>query len=271
MGIFGTKIKNRTLESVRYSFGGDMLGSYSSAELKLAGDGKATLVFESKKYHAGRMETTTYEVPAQELENVKALMLEYDQYAGSKRPRSKIQVMDAGTGTLSFDFTDGSDFSLSTDLDLTRKQSEGFAKIREYIYSLAKDRDPVSYVKEERQMSVSVNGYLEFFFIRDGVTEEDLELIGGEHQVNSYGDNGKAFSLEQKLDFSGLTELVTGGKPVTLAYSQPEDLVIIFYGDFQPMPGLYELGSMEKAYTTTLDLLAGMEGTYNFFVYRDEF
>lgn len=270
MGILETKFKNRDLESVYYSYGGDMLGSYRSAKLQLADDGKATLVFEQKSYHAGRLETTTYEVPAEELEKVKALMLEYNQYAGSKRPRSKMQVMDAGSDHLSFDFVDGSDFSLSTDLNLTKKQNEGFYKIRDYLYALAQDREPVSYVKEERQMSVSIGGYMEFFYIRDGVTDTDLALVGGEHEVASYGDNGKAYKLDQKLDVSALAE-ATSGKPVTLAYSEPEDLVIIFYGEYQPAAGLYELGYIEKAYTSTLELLATMDGTYNFYVYEDEF
>ncbi len=268
MIILGNKYKNATLESVRYSYGGDMLGSYTSVELRLADDGKATLVTESKSYHAARMVTTTYEVPAEELENVKAMMLEYGQYAGSKRPRSKIQVMDGGTDRLTFDFTDGSDFSLSTDLNLTGKQTEGFWAIRDYLYSLAKDKTPVSTEIEERRLQVSLDGYTEIFNIRDGVTDEDLAMLGGEHEVTSYSDNEKIFYPERKLDVSGLDPAGPGGAGV-LAYYEPWGDVVIFYGDFQPAPGLYELGSLDHVYSSTIDLLKGMEGTYSFYVYTE--
>lgn len=262
------KYKNSTLGSVRYSYGGDMMGSYESVTLSGDEGDTATLIFESKSFHAARMQTTTYEVPIGELEKVKEMMLEYNQYAGSKRPRSKIQVMDGGTATLSFYFNEGGSFSLSDNLNLTKKQNEGFWAIRNYISGLAQGRTPVSQEIEERRLQVSIDGYTEIFNIRDGVTDEDLAMLGGEHEVTSYGDNEKIFYPERKLDVSCLNEAGPGGAG-TLAYYEPWGDVVIFYGDFQPAPGLYELGSLDHVYSSTIDLLKGMEGTYSFYVYTE--
>ena len=262
------KYKNSTLGSVRYSYGGDMLGSYSSITLSGDEGDTATLTFESKSFHAARMETTTYEVPMEELEKVKEMMLEYNQYAGSKRPRSKIYAMDAGTSTLSFYFNEGGSFSLNDNLNLTKKQNEGFWAIRDYISGLAQGRTPVSHEIEERELWMNVNGYTEIFRIRDGVTEEDLQMLTGEHEITSDGDNRKVFYLEEKLDV-GCLELAGPGRAGTLAYDEAAGCVVIFCGDFESAPGLYELGNIEKVYTSTVELLAGMEGTYNFYVYSE--
>ena len=259
------KYKNSTLGSVRYSYGGDMTGSYNAISLSGDEGDTALLIFEGKEHHAARMVTTTYEVPMEELEKVKAMMLEYDQYAGSKRPRSKIYALDAGTSTLSFYFNEGGSFSLNDNLNLTKKQNEGFWAIRDYLQSLAQGREPVSQEIEERELGLIVDGYTEIFKIRDGVTEEDLEMLAGEHEITSYSNNEKIFYPEEKLDVSGL-KLAGPGGAGTLAYYEPWGDVVIYYGDFEPAPGLYELGNLETVYNSTIELLAGMEGTYTFYV-----
>jgi len=264
----GNKYKNSTLDSVRYSFGGDMMGSYQAVSLSRDGDGPAILVTEGKEHHAARMVTTTYEVPADELDKIKELMLQYDQYAGSKRRRSPIQAMDAGSGSLSFYFDDGSSFTLNSEQELNSKQSEGFRTITDYLFGLSKGKTPVSQEIEERELRMMVDGYTEIFNIRDGVTEEDLELLGGSHEVTSYGDYEKIFYPERKLDVSGLKEAVSG-EAGTLAYFEPWGNVVIFTGPFEPSPGLYELGSLNYVYPSTIELLKGMEGTYDFYVYSE--
>ncbi|MCR5181444.1 MAG: hypothetical protein K6D56_00300 [Clostridia bacterium] len=93
-------------------------------------------------------------------------------------------------------------------------------------------------------------------------------MLGGEQEITSYGDNEKIFYPERKLDVSGLKEAGPGGAGV-LAYYEPWGDVVIFYGDFQPAPGLYELGSLDHVYSSTIDLLKGMEGTYSFYVYTE--
>ncbi|MBQ7702966.1 MAG: hypothetical protein IJT40_01180 [Firmicutes bacterium] len=121
---------------------------------------------------------------------------------------------------------------------------------------------------EERELRMTVDGYTEIFKIRDGVTEEDLQMLGGEHEITSYSNNEKIFYPEQRLDVSNLEPAGPGGAGV-LAYYEPWGDVVIYYGDFEPAPGLYELGNLEHVYNSTVELLAGMEGTYNFYVYSE--
>ncbi len=268
MMFFMNRYKDAALESVRYSYGGDMMGSYQSAELKDGTGGKATLTVERREYHSARMVTTTYEVSGDELEKIRELMLEYDQVRGSKRPRSKIEVMDEGTAHLSFRFAEGYVIDLNSDLDLKAKQSEGFRIIRDYLFGLAGEGTLISQETEERQIRLALDGYTEIFNIRNGVTEEDCLKLGGDHEITSYGDNEKIFYPEEKLDVSGLEPAVSGA-PGTLAYYEPWGDVVIFYGEFRPAEGLYELGSLTNVYNSTLELLAGMEGTYRFYAYSE--
>ncbi len=265
----GSKYKNSTLKSVDYSFGGDMLGSYKAARLETDGHGGARLVLRGKKHHAARVVTATYEVPGSALQKAKEMMLAYDMYGASKRPRSDLIALDAGSSTLSFSFVDKPGFDVGSELKFSDKQRNGYRAIHEYLYGLAKGKQPVSVQKEERRISLNITGYQLRFNIRDSVAKEDYDLLGGKHRVTPHGDNAKIFYPSRKFDVSGLSPAKSGAAG-SLAYYEPRGEVMIFFNPFEPMPGLYELGELEMARSTALKLIAEMpEGEYDVYAFSD--
>ena len=269
MAFGGNAYKDKTLQAVRYSYGGDMMGSHQGYSLERVGKGGTVLVTESREHHAARLVTKQYNVPADAMQHVKDLMLANDLHGASKRPLSKMVVLDAGTGHLHFSFTDAESFDVASNQDLTSKQQNGYRAVRQYLESLAEDRTPVSVTREERRLALVLNGYQLRFSIRDSVTEEDLGLLMGKQKVTAYADNEKIFYPAKKLDVSGLAP-AHSGKAGTLAYYAPWGDVVIFYADFAPAPGLYELGELEEACSSALKLLADMpEGEYHFYGFTE--
>ena len=74
-------------------------------------------------------------------------------------------------------------------------------------------------------------------------------------EIEDYSTNEKIFYPESALDTSD-TPLATSGSG-TLAYYDPWDDVVFFYGDYNENPGLFELGQVVSGE----ELISQMSGT----------
>lgn len=129
------KFGKDTLKSCEYSVGGGMLGGYERLVLRRDGDG-AVLIHSCKETHADPENVRRYRKDANTLDRAARIALEYNLYGASKRPRSRIEVLDGETSHVEFTFSKG-EFSVSDRLVLSRHMRKGFSEFRNYLYLLA--------------------------------------------------------------------------------------------------------------------------------------
>lgn len=94
-----------------------------------------------------------------------------------------------------------------------------------------------------RRISVQSGGHTMVYELNDGSAADSLyEMLPLRADVEDYSDNEKIFYPEQTLNTSD-SPLARGGTG-TLAYYEPWDDVVFFYGDYAGNPGLFELGQV---------------------------
>lgn len=107
-------------------------------------------------------------------------------------------------------------------------------------------RSQTENTKEGRgQMHIEViaNSGTAIFILNNSSAASALyEQLPLQLDLQDYGDNEKIFYPSEKLDTSN-TPMAKGGVG-TLAYYAPWGDVVIFYKDFRPARGLYELGQL---------------------------
>lgn len=95
---------------------------------------------------------------------------------------------------------------------------------------------------EPMQISVRADGGIVVFELNDSRAAQMLyEQLPLTIEVENYSTNEKIFYPPQELD-TGDAPQADGGAG-TLAYYAPWGDVVMFYGDFNPSGGLYELGN----------------------------
>jgi hypothetical protein len=125
------------LKSCEYSVGGGMLGGCERIVLRREGDG-AVLIHSMKETHADKEIICEYKKGAETLDRAARIALDYNLYGASRRPRSRIEILDGDTSHVEFTFTKG-EFSVSDRLVLSRHMKKGFSEFRNYLYSLASE------------------------------------------------------------------------------------------------------------------------------------
>lgn len=256
------KYENAQLLSCRSSYGGDMNGSYRSIELRKISDTEAELIVEEQEAVWTRKETRKYPVNIAELDHVKQMVLEKHLPAAEKRPMSEFFAYDAGSSSFSCWFENGESFSISSNQELKKKETEGVREVVAYLRSLASGEAVVEV--EPHEIRISTNeGYTLMFQMNECQATDDLiawieTLDDAQVEISDYSSNEKIFYPDVELDVSDCP-LAESGEAGTLAYYAPWGDVVIFYDSFSPAAGLYELGKIDDLYETTREAIADME------------
>lgn len=96
---------------------------------------------------------------------------------------------------------------------------------------------------EEMRISVQGNDHIIVFKLNDSAASRSLyDQLPLSLDVEDYGSNEKIFYPTNMLD-TGDTPLTEGGEAGGLAYFSPWGDVIMYYGNFGPYSGLYDLGT----------------------------
>ncbi len=261
--IEGMKYRNDELKSCSVSTGGGMLGGYSSATLRKDKDGNATLVIVTRKTHADREITTTYNIDPTELSTIAGMVNDYDLFAASKRPLNGIQVLDGDTTSLSFDYSKGY-FNISQEQDLNKKMSEGFHKVKDYLYSLANGEGVIS-IEPQKAMLYLRSGYTEQFIVEDAF-DGRLDILNEEHEVAPYHDIGITLVKTQDIHVDDATP-ITNSNAGTIVYVPSTKEIVILCEDYAFDEQVYQLAHLEDyevPYATPL--IKEMEGTYRLYL-----
>lgn len=100
-------------------------------------------------------------------------------------------------------------------------------------------------LKEDKDLRISVqgNGHTIVFQLNDSAASRSLyNQLPLSLEVEDYSSDEKIFYPPGKLD-TGDTPLTEGGKAGGLAYFSSWGNVIMYYGNFGPYSGLYDLGT----------------------------
>lgn len=107
-----------------------------------------------------------------------------------------------------------------------------------------------------RRISVEFNGNTVIYQLNDGTAAASLyEQLPLTLEVEDYSTNEKIFYPPQELDTSDSPPAQAGAG--TLAYYAPWADVVMFYGDYNENPSLYELGQVVSGG----EMISQMSGT----------
>ena len=251
---------NGTLEACSVSTGGGMLGGHWGAYLRMDGEGNVALQIKERKTHADRERTTEYRVDPAAFDRIKEMVREYHLYAASRRPRSKMVVLDGDTTTLSFDYEKG-DFSISDDQILSAKMREGFRAVRTYLYSLGEGEGVVS-LEPQTAILYLKSGYTLQFIVADAFDGKLEGVLDEEREVSRFAESGIMLCTGVSVDVSG-AQPDPQGEACCIVYDAESDSVIILYDDFDFGHPVYTLARLDGYRSSASPLIAEMEGPYS--------
>ena len=264
--IIGLRYKNTEPESCSVSTGGGMLGGYRTSRLKKEKNGEVTLTVSGKEHHAAREVTTVYRVSPEALSKVNEIAYEYGLYAASMRPRSRIEVLDGDTTTVSFDYPKG-DFRISDEQVLSKKMRQGFREVMNYLSSLAAG-EGVTTREPQRGLLYLKSGYTLQFIVDDLFDGRVEKILGEERETSRYEDCGITICTGEEIDLSG-AEPVNEAAGGWIVYDSRNKSVIILHQDHVFEQPVYRLAVLDGHIKYAAELIAEMEGSYRL-IFLDE-
>ena len=255
------KLKNEELESCFMTSGGGMLGGYSATRIKKQEDGSVTLTTEHKEIHSDRLKTTVYTVNPNVLNDIKEIVLKYDLYGASKRPRSDLVVLDGETTTIGFHFTEHY-FSVPDDLILTNKMDEGYEEFIKYVVNIEK-KNGIETI-EPQSARLSINGYTFFFNVEEAFTDKLNTILEETDEVKDYEGKGIILKEVKNLDTTNGTENHEGEK-ATIVYEKESGQIILLYEDVEFDKPVVLLAELDDYTESALPHFKEMNGTYDFY------
>ena len=247
------------LVSCTFWTGGGMAGGHRGYDLYA----EHLIVSEQEMWNSREVHTK-YPVEPSALAHAKELMLQYRLDLASERPLSEDQMLDGDTSHLSFLFSDGTDFSVNSEQDLTDMESEGFWAMQAYLKSLAAGEGEAEL--EPMKLAWSLDGYTFTFLLNESVAAHTLIQCFSEAALENYGENGKCFPLDEAPDISDCP-LAESGEAGVLAYDASRRYAVVFFAPFTPEPGLYALGTLRDPHDWKLETIRELgPGPYSFYL-----
>ena len=257
--IGSLKFKNDTLKYCSVSTGGGMRGGSLYMKLAKAEDGGAVLTVSEKESYNDREITTTYRVGAETLERVAQMADQYGLYRASKRPYSRMRVLDAATTTLSFQFTKD-DYSVSGERVLSAKMRRGFNAVIDYLRSLASGDGVKTKAPQTATLHLK-SGYTLRFTVEDAFDGMLNGILTEDRNVSAFRENGIVLAPWDAPALSGDT--LTDAEGGTIVYDPQSDQIILLYTDFSFEEPVYLLAKLDGTPDTACPLIAEMEGEYS--------
>lgn len=249
------KFNKKEIKRCSYSHGGGMLGDVYTVTVEKIDDKKAELIIREAPAHNERIVTKTYQIDAKVFDDLKKIMIDNNLYGVSKKGKSPYEVLDGPSTSISYTFTDYDGFRISDYQNLNKNDYEAITNAKNTMLSYISGEPSISI--EPHELSLNVDGYNLIYYMNDSKAAERFVEMHGKHMFSSYNDNGKKCHLEEKLDVSDCP-LADGSKIGVIAYYEPSNEVIVFYKEYEPIDGLYELGAFEYDSDSSFELIKNM-------------
>ena len=269
LSIIGNiKYGSDILKSCEYSVGGGMTGGSERFELRRDGDG-AVLIHRKRETHADREVICKYSKDAGTLDRAVQIALEYDLYGASKRPRSRIEILDGDTSHVEFTFSKG-EFSVSDRLILSPRMRQGFSEFRDYLYSLAAGECEKSLEPQNARLHLK-SGYNLRFTVDPLFDGRFDDVLSKEYEVKPF--EGCGIILH---DNTGITDINPPEKEDDvytckalrgkIVFDSASDLVILMYEDHTFDHPIYIAASLDHDPSSACPLIKEMTGPYSLYL-----
>lgn len=276
--LFGCKRKSahvyegRLIKSVRYSYGGGMSGGDDTIELARQDDGSVLLTTRKKMWYNSRATGFDYVLDESVLDRFAEIANEYDLLNASTRKYSDLIALDAATGHLSYSvmtdegkYDGDASFSISSEQELSSKESEGYRAVREALYALAEEGEGAEYI-DPIALTITVAGTQYQFVLNDSACAEAFAKdCPSDVTLEAYGENGLSIGLEGPLATDEGPDAT--GEAGTVCYDASANTLVILFGDTDDTDGLVELGRTEDRFE--VDYLDDIEPGSDAFIYTN--
>ncbi len=249
-----------TLTACRISTGGGMRGGRKEVYLFKDENGKAMLSVSGKETYNDRMITTVYHADDEAFARVGELAVRHRLYAASKRPYSKLRVLDADTTTITFDFA-ADDFSVSEEQVMSSNMRAGFRAVIDFLPSLAAG-EGVTTREPQTGLLYLKSGYTLQFTVEDVFDGRLDTILGKEHEVAAYQTCGIVLAKGEQPLLSGAERRTTAAAG-SIVYSLKDKSVILLYRDGSFPEGVYVLAQLDGSVSSASPLIAQMQGPYS--------
>ena len=227
--LIAHKFKAEGLESCSYSTGGGMTGGYRRVTLRKDRKGNRTVSLQYKEIHCDREETTVYPASEEAFAKATEIMKRYHLYGASKRRRSRIQILDGETTTVSFDYVNG-DFSIHELQRLNRTMRKGCSEIEGFLDSLLTGDGVTTLEPQEARIHLK-SGYTECFEVEAAFDNRLTGILGEEHEVSRFGECGIILCTGETPDLSAGSPVAgsEGGAAGNIVYDPESSGIILLY------------------------------------------
>lgn len=262
--LIAHKFKAEGLESCSYSTGGGMTGGYRRVTLRKDRKGNRTVSLQYKEIHCDREETTVYPASEEAFAKATEIMKKFHLYGASKRRRSRIQILDGETTTVSFDYVNG-DFSIHELQRLNRTMRKGCSEIEGFLDSLLTGDGVTTLEPQEARIHLK-SGYTECFEVEAAFDNRLTGILGEEHEVSRFGECGIILCTGETPDLSAGSPVAgsEGGAAGNIVYDPESSGIILLYDQHTFDGPVYVLAKLRGYLKTAAPLLAEMEGPYSF-------
>lgn len=261
--ICAQKFKNDALKSCTVYTGGGMRGGHSEVSLQQDAEGGAILRVSQKETYADREVTTIYRVSGDAFNRVREMAVKYDLYRASKRPYSKLLILDADTTSVSFSFQKDS-FRVSGNQVLGIGMRKGFRAVIGYLDSLAVG-DCVTTKEPQSAMLYLEGGHTLRFIVEDAFESKLDAILGEEREVSEFADSGIILAEDVAPDLTDASPADDTGAG-NIVYDPQSRQIILLYADHAFTQPVYLLAKLDGDVASACPLIAEMKGVYDLYL-----
>ncbi len=262
--VSGLGFRNDELNSCSVSTGGGMLGGFSQFYLKQNEDGETVMEVRYRETHADRERISIYKASPEDFGPIREMVNKYGLVAASKRPRSRIQVLDGDTTTVSFDYSKDY-FSVSDYQVLSSKMRNGFYEVIEYLHSLAKG-ECENFLEPQTAMLHLKSGYTLQYVVEDAFDSRLDAVLSEEREVSRMGDFGIVLAPGDDIDLSGAEAIGGVSAAGSMVLDTESGNILLLYKDHEFGSPVYLLAKLDGYVESACPLIEEMEGPYSLYL-----
>ena len=262
--LLSLKFRGDTLRSCSVETGGGMLGGHREVSLRRDGNGNAVLRVSEKEMHADRLVTTECRVDEGAFDRVRKLVDACYLYAASKRPYSRMRVLDGDTTSVSFSY-DKDSFRVSEEQVISRKMRSGMREVIRILETLEPIGETVTTKEQQKAVLYLKSGYTLQFLVEDAFDGKTDEIFEEEREVSVFRENGIVLASDVQPDVSG-AESAEQAAAGDVVYDPQGGQIIVLYADCTFDGPVYVIARIVGDADLAKDLIAEMEGEYKLFL-----
>lgn len=155
--ILKSRLTGLDLTYARWSVGGGMTGGHRSITFTKEAEG-IKVITEEQDWHNSELTKVIYKLPAEAMEQLKALIIKNRINVLARRAYSSVRMLDGDTSSLSCSFGHDYSFYVHQEMKKNAAESKKFYEVQALMYELIKDAEGVTEVIPADQADGEASG-----------------------------------------------------------------------------------------------------------------